>query len=345
LATKADLMFVHSTRILKQLEYLSSLGISTQGLYDSADFTREETQDPDHTFSLEQFIQVLEFALEQTGDRYYGLKMGQEPHVAGTIGMLCASCKNLKQAFVQGCKYFQLQGDFAEIEFRDHKMHPAITYAVTQSWHLHSRETARHEVDAMFAFLATVLRINSNSTLVPYRINLSIEAPPDPEFYEQALGIMPHFSQAENEMIFNARDLLIPMKAFNPETYEVLKTHVESRLKQINNQILVSEKVKTILLSSLRYSFPDMETVASRLNVSSRTLQRMLSNENTSFKSVLQDTRHDLARNLLKQNDLSISEISFMLGYSDLGNFSRSFKRHSGTSPQEYRNKRITKHK
>lgn len=154
---------------------------------------------------------------------------------------------------------------------------------------------------------------------------------------------MPQFDQTTNEMIFSARDLAIPMKAFNPETYELLKSHIESRLRQIDNKVLVSDKVRTILLSSLRYSFPDMETVASRLNVSPRTLQRKLSNENTSFKSLLQDTRFDLAQKLLRQNELSISEISYMLGYSDLGNFSRSYKRYTGSSPQEYRNQLFAK--
>jgi AraC-like DNA-binding protein len=77
--------------------------------------------------------------------------------------------------------------------------------------------------------------------------------------------------------------------------------------------------------------------VASKLNISSRTLQRQLSNEKTSFKALLQKTRFDLATDLLKNKEFTISEISYMLGYSDLGNFSRSFKKYAGISPQDYR--------
>jgi AraC-like DNA-binding protein len=336
-------MFVHSSRIQKQIAYLKSKGISTEELFRQGGFSQEQIQDPAHTFQLEQFIDVLEYAIESTGDRYYGLKMGQEPHVAGTVGMLCACCRNLEEAFIQGCKYFQLQGDFAEIEFLEDSDHPSIRYTLAEYWTINSPATARHEVDAMFAFLTTILKINSNQTLRPYRIYLETSTPDNPNVYEQIFGIMPQFGQATNEIFFSARDLTIPMKAFNPETYELLKSHIETRLRQIANKVMVSDKVRTILLTSLRYSFPDMETVASRLNVSPRTLQRMLSNENTSFKSLLQDTRFDLAKKLLKQKELSISEISYMLGYSDLGNFSRSFKRYTGNSPQEHRNQLFAK--
>jgi AraC-like DNA-binding protein len=64
--------------------------------------------------------------------------------------------------------------------------------------------------------------------------------------------------------------------------------------------------------------------------MSPRTLQRQLSNEKTNFKTLLHNTLFDLAKQMLRKKDLTISEISYMLGYSDLGNFSRSFKKKIG---------------
>ena len=78
-------------------------------------------------------------------------------------------------------------------------------------------------------------------------------------------------------------------------------------------------------------------SVAEKLNFSSRTLQRKLSDEATSFKEILQETRFGIAQQLLSQDHLSVSEIGFILGYSDLANFSRSFKKYSGKSPLEYK--------
>lgn len=330
-------MFVHSFRIKKQVEYLQSLGIDPEGLFLKAGIDPEEIQDPEKTFSLDQFIAVLEFGMEQTGDPYYGLKLGKEPHIAGTIGMMCASCRNLKEAYIQGCKYFRVQGDFATIEFMDDRQYPGIRYTPAQSWILKSPETVRQEIEAMFSFLVSILKINSNHVLRPFRISFAADRPSDLTVYKEVFGIVPLFDQKENVILFRSQDLLIPMKAFNPETFELLRMHIETQVKRISGASLVSEKVRSILLSSLRYRFPDINTVASKLNMSPRTLQRQLNNEQTSFKILLQDTRFNLAKHLLRQKSFSISEISYMLGYSDLGNFSRSFKKYTGTSPQYYR--------
>lgn len=330
-------MYVHSSRFLKQIEFLKSLGVDSNDILDLSGISRDDLLDPDRTFEIDQYIKVLEFALDRTGEDYYGLKMGQDPHAAGTIGMMCASCKNLKEAFIQGCKYFKVQGDFAEIDFVDDKTYPKIQYSLAPSWVLNSPDTARHEIDALFAFLVSILQVNSNNTVKAFRISLVREIPEDPYPYEQALGVLPHFGEPANEIVFRESDLMVPMKAFNPETFELLRTHIETQLRRFSSKTLLSEKVRSILLSSVQYSFPDIDTVASRLNMSSRTLQRMLSSENTSFKALLQDTRFDLAKQFLNQRSITVSEISYMLGYSDLGNFSRSFKKYTGMSPQEYR--------
>lgn len=332
-------MFVHSSRIRKQIEYLESIGVDVQPLHRTAKITHKDLLDPENVFELDQFISVLDFAIRETGDSFYGLRMGKEAHIAGTIGMMCASCKNLKEAFIQGCKYFNVQGDFASTEFIEDRMYPRIRYTIAPAWILKSPETARHDVETMFSFLVTIMQVNSNHALLPYRIMLTSKNPGDIKIYRDALGLVPVFEQEENEIVFRSKDLLIPMKAFNPETFEILRSHLEAQMKRFSGETRVSEKVRNILLSSLRYRFPNIETVASRLNVTPRTLQRQLSNEQTNFKTLLQTTLFDLARQMLKQKELSISEIAYMLGYSDLGNFSRSFKRYTGCSPLEYRNK------
>lgn len=333
-------MFVHGSRLLKQFEYLEKKGIDISPLYKQTGISRDMVIDAETTFNFEKYRVVLDFALRQTNNPEYGLEFGNQPQLGGTIGVMSASCKNLKEALIMGSKFLKLQGDFAELEFIDDEKFPKLMYKPVMAWVLESPQTAKLEVDAMFAFINTILKINSNGMLKALKMNLAFEKPQRPEKYLEVFETMPHFESDQNEMVFENATLMIPMKAFNPETFQVLNQHLESQITQLSNSENIADKVRRILYSSFKYQFPDIVSVAEKLNISSRTLQRKLSDEKTSFKEVLQHTRFGIAKQLLTQDHLTISEISYILGYSDLGNFSRSFKKYFGKSPLEFRDKK-----
>jgi AraC-like DNA-binding protein len=75
----------------------------------------------------------------------------------------------------------------------------------------------------------------------------------------------------------------------------------------------------------------------SQMNMSTRNLQRRLHQEGASFKMLLEKTRKDLSHQYIKNSNLSINEITFMLGFSEPANFTRAFKRWTDHSPSEYR--------
>ena len=80
-----------------------------------------------------------------------------------------------------------------------------------------------------------------------------------------------------------------------------------------------------------------MSAVARELAMSTRTLQRRLKDEGTTFQDILGDTRESLARHYLSASDMPTSEISFLLGYDDPRSFYRAFNTWTGTTPQALR--------
>jgi AraC-like DNA-binding protein len=330
-------MFVHASRIKKQVEYFQHLGIDIAPLYKQIGISKGEDLTQDRHFDFEIYKAVLDYGIRQTNNPEYGLDFGDQPQLGGTVGMLSASCTNLKEAFIKGCEFLKLQGDFAELLFVDDKNHPRLIYKPLESWALDSPHTAKLEVDAMFSFLNTILKINSNNTLKACKLKFSCPRPENELKYLEVFGIKPEFGTESNEMIFDNATLMIPMKAFNPETFKLLEEYLKSRLSQLIQTEKVSDKVKRILHASFKYQFPNIESVAEKLNLSARSLQRKLSDEKTTFKDILLETRFNIAEELLKQKAFTISEISYMLGYSDLASFSRSFKRYFGVSPQEFK--------
>jgi AraC-like DNA-binding protein len=66
-------------------------------------------------------------------------------------------------------------------------------------------------------------------------------------------------------------------------------------------------------------------------------LQRRLSEQDSSVKKIVDETRHQLATTYLDQSHLSIKEVAYSLGFNDPSNFSRAFRRWEGMTPKEYR--------
>jgi AraC-like DNA-binding protein len=104
----------------------------------------------------------------------------------------------------------------------------------------------------------------------------------------------------------------------------------------LSRQSRLVDDVRLLLLARPGF-FPDIEMVAERLDVSVRTLRRRLTEENTSFQEILDEVRFGLATEYLVETHLPLQELSILLGYSDPGNFTHSFKRWSGRAPRDFR--------
>jgi AraC-like DNA-binding protein len=100
---------------------------------------------------------------------------------------------------------------------------------------------------------------------------------------------------------------------------------------------LLTTRIKKIIAQHLPTGDASVETVADRLYVSTRTLQRHLKDEKTSFLRLLTETRTELAKAYVQDQDMDLTEVAFLLGFSELSTFSRSFKKWTGLSPVHYR--------
>ena len=84
-----------------------------------------------------------------------------------------------------------------------------------------------------------------------------------------------------------------------------------------------------------------LDNAAKQTGLSPKTLKRRLSDLNTSYSELVDRSRFQLAKSMLKNTEASISSIADELGYQHQSNFTRSFKRMCGMTPQEYRNPQV----
>lgn len=139
-----------------------------------------------------------------------------------------------------------------------------------------------------------------------------------------------------NRLTLYRRDLDRPFVSYNEELLAILTPVLDQSLDEQRSRS-ITEKVKWIIKRSLTGGRPDIQSVAKELGMSDRTLQRRLTDENTSFKHLLTQARHEQAREYLADASLEIKEVAFLLGYEDQNSFYRAFRQWEGDTPSNWR--------
>ena len=136
---------------------------------------------------------------------------------------------------------------------------------------------------------------------------------------------------------FAAADALRPFLTLNEGMLRIFEPELRRRLDELSTAAPLSERVRTLLLELLPSNAATIETVAERLALSKRTLQRRLDEEGENFRSLVNATREQLARSYLRNTALSGSEIGFLLGFEDPNSFYRAFQDWTGQTLEAVR--------
>jgi AraC-like DNA-binding protein len=154
--------------------------------------------------------------------------------------------------------------------------------------------------------------------------------------YREVLGDVV-FHAERDELLVSRHDWELPNPRRDTALSRVLERHARDLLAKLPKRDDPVERIETAMLEGLRAGTASIEDTAARLHVSTRTLQRQLTDAGLTYKSVLDAMRAELAHVLLVSTERSLLEITFLLGYSDASAFNRAFRRWTGTTPLEYR--------
>ncbi len=191
-------------------------------------------------------------------------------------------------------------------------------------------------VDVCLSWVLAIGERGTGGQVRPRRVELTRESGPL-ERLEGRYGCRIRFHADHNAIVFDSADLERPMDTYHEELLKILGAQLDSELEARRCASRVAEQVRHALKRSLAGSRPSREQVARDLHLSVRTLQRRLSEDGTTFKQVLEDTRRELARDYLGQSSIELNEAAFLLGYEDTNSFFRAFHHWEGTSPGEWR--------
>jgi AraC-like DNA-binding protein len=131
---------------------------------------------------------------------------------------------------------------------------------------------------------------------------------------------------------FDAGDLERPVPGADRSLLPIVEQHLDKLLERLSGASLVQD-VRTALAEMLCDGSPNLRAVAKRLGMSVRTLQRRLEEHDVVFRDLVQEVRRELAERYLAERDANLTEVAFLLGYSELSSFDRAFRRWTGSTP------------
>ncbi len=182
-------------------------------------------------------------------------------------------------------------------------------------------------------FWMALVRLATRVQVRPVRA-LASEPPKDIDAYREYLGIEIREGTRQS-VTFSAEDASRPFRTANAPMWEIFKASLGRRLAELDETATTSDRVRGALLELLPAGRASVQEVSNALGVPLRTLQRRLREEDSSFRSVLNETRKDLALYYLESSRLHVGEVSFLLGFESPNSFSRAFNRWTGESPRQ----------
>lgn len=263
----------------------------------------------------------------------FGLQAGHLWHPAymHALGYAWMSSSTLRTALQRMVRFIHIVNQGASIQLTETEDSLSVQWVVEND-----EDTPAWASEIRLSVLLAMCRANYGQKLNPTSVNFMHTRPDCAGKYYEYFRAPVHFSTAENSLTLALKDVEKELSSSNPLMSQVHDQIMVNYLAGINDDDII-ERVKSEIIDQLPDGRVSDIKIAESLFMSSRTLQRRLQNADTSFKTVLTEVRQDLAMKYIRDSRLTLTELSFQLGFSEMSAFSRAFKQWTGESPKGYR--------
>lgn len=330
---------VRSTHVRALLAGLTAVGLDAAALARAAGVDPAVLADPEQFVPAGVVVELWRGAARVDASPDLGLRVGAAVPAGAfdVLDYLLPACATLGDAWRAIERLAKLATTISR--FRIVPSAPAASPAeVRVESELLVPATFVHPQGRDYVFSAHIHRLRRiDAALRPARLELRGPAMASPERYREILGVPVMFDQVASALVFTREDWARPIPRADATLQAILERHASALAARAPAPGLV-EHARATLATMIGEGLADVATLARRLGMSSRTLQRRLEEHGIAYSSLLDDARSDLARAYLTNPELSVEEVAEVLGFSESSAFSRAFRRWTGMSPRAWRN-------
>lgn len=292
-------------------------------------------QHPTLSLALPNYCQVMEEAARQSGCDNFGLYYGQQfkPQALGLLGYIGLCSATLEQALINFTRAFPLHQRNTLIRLVDEGECYRFDYQVRHGAILCRRQDA----ELTLGMARNLIRHVLGSQWAPRAVHFEHPRPADWHEHSKVFDAPVYFEQPCNSLLIPKTGLSRPM----PEHDPVLLLVMQDSLRQLSlagrTEPDIVDDARAQIRQRLILGEPVLEDIAEQMGMTSWSLQRRLREQGLSFSTLVDSLRRELAIYYLRQQQLPISELAPLLGYSETSAFSRAFRRWFGVSPRQWR--------
>jgi len=329
---------VHSAVARTLARAIDSYGYSSEEIFNKNGIQMEDVKSRDVRIPNIPLQGVWHDAVEITGDDALGITFAELFRLGSLhgFGFTWAASNNLLDAFYRLVRYFRVISSIGEIVINAENHSEGADVELWFKLPMPGNLAVSASLDAALALFLQLCRHAKETPFKPKSVEFQRSRPQNIERFESFFSCPLSFNCPEYKIIFKRYDLEQELIIANPELARANDQIVEDYLKRFDLNNMASQ-VSAQIIEALPSGQPTQSDIADRMHMSTRTMQRKLLLEGTSFSELIDNARLTLAQRYLSQPWRSIGEISYLLGYTEPSNFTRSFKRSTNQTPQEYR--------
>jgi len=279
------------------------------------------------------FHQLVQDARTLTGDAALGLRVGARLGVSahGILGYAAISSATLRQTVELFERYIALRTPMVTVSHRIEGDQFQVRFQPQ-----HPLGDIQNTV--LEAVVLTVKNVLDYITAGEFRIShvaFPFAAPEYAPLADELFGMKVGFGETWTGFALPLEAMDMPLKMADQLTFGEAASLCQNAIEHLERNESLATRIRKILQE--QRPFPALNEVAAMFHLTPRTLHRRLLDEGTSFNEILEQVRHVLAVEYLKAGQLDMQEIAWQLGYSDLSNFRRAFKRWEGVAPSAFK--------
>jgi len=325
------------------LQLAEELNIDVIPILNNLGINQVELSDASLHISGEVFQDLIFYLIKNSDDPLFGLHTAKfvQPGSYSVLGFITMNCETLGEAITKIQPFEKLVGDMGTTQLNK------IQSDLYISWHciFPNPIVKQHMVDnclaSWFTFAQFLVEPKYKEDSMPKKVLLKRSKPSleEQSIYHDTFKCQVLFNQEQDAIIFDHALLALPLNKGNKLLLTTLENHAEELIVKLSDEDDFCLKVRNLIEFNLINGKFHQQDIADLLKLSTKTLQRKLKANNTTFKSILDELRLDKANTLLTKANLPLVDVSINLGFSEPRSFYRWFQKLTGVTPGDYRSR------